>query len=74
MRCDSFGSSSTSGRLTRSSSMTTSAYCSTDDTATNMLISPLSDEEKNLFLEPIKRMTDASATVDSQLEGCRMIW
>jgi len=73
MRCDSFGSSSTSGRLTRSSSMTTSAYCSTDDTATNMLISPLSDEEKNLFLEPIKRMTDASATVDSQLEGCRMI-
>lgn len=78
MRCDSFGTSSTSGRLTGSNALATSAYCSDDATTatnntTDTLISPLSDEEKQRFVEPIKRMTDVSATIDSQLEGCRLI-
>lgn len=54
-----------------SSSMSSSSLSSSPPE--DALMQPLTEEEKILFLEPIKKMTSNDATMESQLEGCRLL-
>jgi len=39
----------------------------------DLLLAALTEEEKTIYLDPLKEMTCADATMESQLEGCRML-
>lgn len=69
-------SSSSSGSSLSSSSNSTSSSSASSPcplSSLNYMIDPLTDDEKNLFVEPVIKMTHPDASIESQLEGCRLL-
>lgn len=66
-----------SSRSSRSSSLSYSGSFSSSPSASleehHAQVSPLTEDEKTLFVEPIVRMTQPEAAVEAQLEGCRLL-
>jgi len=63
----------TSARSSRSASLSNCSSYSSSPSASNCMMDPLTEDEKNLFVEPIVKMTDSTASMESQLEGCRLL-
>lgn len=73
--CPSSSQTSASSRSSRSPSLTNSSASSYSSSpcASSFMMEPLTDDEKSLFVEPIIKMTDTTASMESQLEGCRLL-